>query len=244
MISIIKVEKIRKRNIPRQVAEQIINLIISGELKPGDKLPSEKQLEKMFGVSRPSIREALSALSMSEIIEMCHGEGSYVKNVEINNYIHPLAVKMLIQTGKVYELLETRLLIEPQIAGLAAKRAQKEELEELAKMIKDMEKEVLAGNLAQDEDTQFHLYLGKAAHNIILEEIMQNLAPLIRHHQMHTRQYSRFMPGRPLDVLEQHRSIYEAIRDGDSRKAKRFMQDHLEDVKRNCRHMESLIKST
>ena len=74
-----EVQRICKKKIPQEVAEQIINLISNGDLVPGEKLPTEKELVEMFGVSRPSIREDLSALEMAEIIEMRHGEGSFVR---------------------------------------------------------------------------------------------------------------------------------------------------------------------
>jgi len=241
---LIKVEKIYKRRIPQIVAEQIINLISTGQLKPGDKLPSEKQLEKMFGVSRPSIREALSALQMAEIIDMYHGEGSFVKEIDLNTHIHPLSVSMLIKTGKVYELLETRLLIEPEVAALAAQRAKREDLEELEQILTVMEEKVLAGDLAEEEDSRFHLLVSQASHNTILEDIIKNISPSIQYHQKYTRQYSRMIPGRPLTVLEQHRSIFNAIKRKDSKGAGKYMRIHLEDVKKKCQYIENLLART
>jgi len=232
--------EISKSKIPQQIAEHIINLISKGSLKPGDKLPSEKQLEEMFGVSRPSVREALSALSMGEIIEMRHGEGSFVRDIDFNTYIHPLAIKAFIKSGSVYELLETRILIEGEIAALAASRGTEEDACCLKNELKRMEKEIKLGRLAVELDLDFHLCLAKAAKNNYLLEIIKCLSEPIHNCQKYTRQYSRLLPGQPQEVLEQHFRIVDAVFQKKPGEAKAAMVNHLEKVIDKCRYIEEL----
>ncbi|MFZ7103048.1 MAG: FadR/GntR family transcriptional regulator [Peptococcaceae bacterium] len=237
----LEVKKISKRKIPQEIAEQIISLISNGELSPGDKLPTEKNLEEMFGVSRPSIREALSALEMAEIIEMRHGEGSFVRNIDLQTHIHPLAVKMLINSGAVYEMMTARQAIEGQTASLAAQFASPEEIRLMEKLLVDMQEGIKKGQLGEEEDLNFHLLIAKAAHNSILYHIMKNLGALIKHCQKHTRQYSRCIPGRPDDILSQHIRIFQAIANKKPREANKAMLEHLEDITLTCKNFESKL---
>ncbi|NLT94192.1 MAG: FadR family transcriptional regulator [Clostridia bacterium] len=233
-----EVQKIYKKKIPQEVAEQIINLISNGDLAPGEKLPSEKELEEMFGVSRPSIREALSALEMAEIIEMRHGEGSFVREIDINNHIHPLALKMLIKSGTVYEILDARKAIECHGAYLAALNAETQELSQIQEILNDMRNEINQGKIGEDIDLKFHLAISKASHNSILYQIMENMSELIKHCQKHTRQYSRWIPGRPEEIYHQHVLIFQAISSKRAQEAYQRMKDHLDDIISTCQKFE------
>jgi len=234
-----EVRKINKRKISREIAEQIISLVNKGNLQPGERLPTEKQLEEMFGVSRASVREALSALEMAEIIEMRHGEGSFVRDIDLNTHIHPLAVNRLIKSGIVYEMLQARKAIEGQTACLAAQNATAKDLEEIKRIIKKMEKEIKSGQLGEESDHMFHLLIAKAGKNTVLYRVVESLSELIKHCQKHTRQYSRCILGRPREVVDQHIKIFAAISKGRPAEAKQAMLDHLEDIENVCQKLES-----
>ncbi|MFZ5943088.1 MAG: FadR/GntR family transcriptional regulator [Bacillota bacterium] len=238
-----EVQKISKRKIPQEIAEQIITLISNGELMPGDRLPTEKKLEEMFGVSRPSIREALSALEMAEIIEMRHGEGSFIRDIDLHTHIHPLAVNILIKSGVVYEMLDARKAIEVNIAALAAENANEEDLGEIEKVLTKMQEEMRQGKLGEETDLSYHLIIAKASHNSILYQVMESLSELIKHCQKHTRQYSRCIPGRPQDILDQHKKIFQAIAERNPKKAKSAMLEHLEDITITCRQLENKLNN-
>jgi DNA-binding FadR family transcriptional regulator len=238
---LLEVQKISKRKIPQEIAEQIITLISNGDLAPGDKLPTEKKLEEMFGVSRPSIREALSALEMAEIIEMRHGEGSFIRDIDLNTHIHPLAVKMLIKSGTVYEILEARKAIEGYTVILAAQHATQEDLRDLENILAKMKEEMKLGHLGEENDLIFHLRIAKASHNSILYQVMESLSGLMKHCQKHTRQYSRCIPGRPREIVNQHIKIFQAIVNKKPNAAQKAMLDHLEDIRITCQNLENKL---
>ena len=115
---------IRTRKIYEQIVDQIGQLVAQGQLQPGDRLPSERELVERFQVSRASIREALSALEMMGLIEVRSGEGTFIRQVNIESVVTPLAWMLFIEKDTDLELYEARKILEVQAAGLAAERAE------------------------------------------------------------------------------------------------------------------------
>src|SRR6056297_2092576 len=117
-----KFEPIQKNRISEQIIDQIYSLIISGNLKPGDKMPSERELSEQFEVSRNSIREAIRILEILGFLVSKRGDGTYITEMSENIFEDYISKQNInIEHVKAYELIEARLMIEPKIVKLAAK---------------------------------------------------------------------------------------------------------------------------
>jgi len=130
---------IRPRKIYEEIVEQIKDLMAEGDLKPGDKLLSERELAERLQVSRASVREALRALEMMGFVEIRTGEGTFVREACSDAIIQPLAMFISIERGNFFEIYEVRKIFETAAARLAAERATSDELQKIAEALRQME---------------------------------------------------------------------------------------------------------
>ena len=176
-------EQVQPQKHYMHIARQIKNSIRDGELKVGEKLPSERNLATEFGASRASIREALSALEMLGLIVCKSGQGNYINADASEGTIDTELLKSLLIGHDPNEIFETRLELEPRLAGLAAERATKEELVEIreihtklasiAKRISSGDNEAMEEFL--EEDRKLHLSIGRCSHNSVLFTVFSAL---------------------------------------------------------------------
>ncbi|MGH2395301.1 MAG: FadR/GntR family transcriptional regulator, partial [Candidatus Limnocylindria bacterium] len=123
------IEPIKSTRIYEEIVRQIKTMIAEGRLKSGDQLPPERDLASKFVVSRTSVREALRALESLGFVEIRPGEGTFVRQVSVEELIEPLALVLAAQREAIGDLFEARRLLEPAIAGLAARRATPDEVQ-------------------------------------------------------------------------------------------------------------------
>ena len=223
-----KVEPINSTRIYEEIVRQIRTLISEGKLKSGDRLPPERELAERFKVSRPSVREALRTLESMGLIEIRLGEGTFVREISVDSLVEPLALVILTQRAAVGELFEARRLLEPPIAGLAARRSTKEEIQEMERILEEQAREVSAGRTGLAQDAAFHAAIAGSAHNRAITRIVHALIDLLTQ----SREESLQIPGRPTRSHQDHRRILEAIQRRDSASAERAMLDHLVAVER------------
>jgi GntR family transcriptional repressor for pyruvate dehydrogenase complex len=217
------VEPIKSTRIYEEIVRQVNELIAHGKLKSGDQLPPERDLAEKFRVSRTSVREALRALQSRGLIEIRAGEGAFVRDVSVETLIEPLALVILPHREAVAELFEARRLIEPSIAALAARRATREEIAEMDRILEDQAKEVVQGRTGMSQDTAFHGAIAQSAHNRAISRIVHALMDLL----VQSREESLHTPGRPTRSHEDHRRVLDAIKRRDEVAAHRAMLDHL-----------------
>jgi DNA-binding FadR family transcriptional regulator len=217
------VEPIKSTRIYEEIVRQIKTLVQEGRLKSGDKLPPERDLAERFKVSRTSVREALRALESMGLIEIRPGEGTFVREISVESLIAPLALVILTQREAVGELFEARRLLEPAIAGLAARRATKEEISEMERILEEQAKEVTAGRTGLAQDAAFHAAIASSAHNRAITRIVNALMDLLAQ----SREESLQIPGRPTRSHQDHRRVLQAIQQRDAASAQRGMLDHL-----------------
>lgn len=136
------VKPIKTKKIYEEIVEQIKELFAQGDLKPGDKLLSEREFAERLQVSRASVREALSALEAMGLIEIKPGEGTFIRQMGVSSIIEPLALLLLMEKDQVFELFELRKILEVEAAGLAALRATSEDVERMFEVIKKMEEDL------------------------------------------------------------------------------------------------------
>ncbi len=217
------VEPIKSTRIYQEIVRQVKQLIAEGKLKSGDRLPPERDLAEKFMVSRTSVREALRSLQSRGLIDIRAGEGAFIRDISVDTLIEPLALVILPHREAVGELFEARRLLEPAIAALAARRATREELGEMERILEEQAKEVAQGRTGMAQDTALHSAIANSAHNRAITRIVSALMDLLTQ----SREESLHTPGRPTRSHEDHRRILEAIQRRDEMAAHRAMLDHL-----------------
>jgi len=213
-----------------KIVEQVQDLIKEGKLKLGDKLPPEHTLAEKFGTSRPSVREALSALEILGVIESRGGKGNFIKD-NLNSPLYERRFKELEEEESPFELLEARKAVETEIAGLAAEKATSEDIREIEETLDRMENTLDDTPRVMEFDREFHIAIAKAAHNSILFQMMNYLADGLKESLwVNIKEKSWALPGHPQKYLEEHTKLLEAIKEGNKKAARRTMYSHLADV--------------
>ena len=213
--------------------EQIRNLIKEGKLKPGDKLPPEQMLAKNFGTSRPSVREALSALEILGITESRGGKGNFIKDTPWSPIFEQEVMK-LEEEESPFELLEARKALEIEIAGLAAKKASLEDINVIYESLHNMEKAL--GNIPKmmELDREFHINIARAAHNSLLFSMMTYMSNLLKEKLwVNMKEKTWNLPGYPQKYLKEHNEIFNAIKNKDSKNARKQISHHLAGVEKD-----------
>jgi len=216
-----------------KIVEQVRDLIKEGRLKPGDKLPPELVLAEEFGTSRPSVREALSALEILGITESRGGKGNFIKD-NLNFPLYEQKFRELEEEESPFELLEARKVVETEIVGLTAKKATEEEIAAIQESLDKMKSAVTNISEIMEFDREFHINVARAAHNSLLFSMMIYLADLLKEKLwINLKEKSWSIPGRPQKYFEEHNEILNAIKNKDSKRARNRMYDHLAGVERD-----------
>jgi len=218
-------ESIRRNKVYEEVARQLERLILT-KLHPGDKLPSERELAESLGVSRSSIRDAIRSLELVGLVEPRQGSGTVVREISAETLMNPLTSVLRHKIELVTELIDFRKMLEPPLAARAATHASAEELEEMEEILHRQEAKFRIGELAVEEDSEFHYAIAMASGNSVVLKVLDFLMDLLRD----TRERSLQTEGRPQKSLAGHRKILAAIKKRDAEAAKAAMRHHIEDV--------------
>ena len=163
------------KTLAEQVADGIMNLIQETPYKAGDKLPTEKELCESTGAGRNTVREALKILASRNVLEIRQGAGTFVSEKQ-GIPDDPLGFSMVNDHVKLTkDLLQVRIMLEPQIAALAAQCAKEHEIKELEEILEEMEAAMKKREDYSELDTKFHTKIAQCTHNIVME----NLLPVI-----------------------------------------------------------------
>jgi len=223
---------IRTSKVYEQVIEQIKDMIYRGDLKRGDKLPSERELKENLDVSRASIREAFSALEMIGLIESRPGEGTFIKTDAEDNLLEPLSLVLLLEENVAQELIEVRKVLETDCVKLAAERIEEEEVEKLSDLLQKMKERTGFEQESIELDRDFHHTIAEAARNKVLFYVMTSIMDAMDFHIKHTRTKLVSRPETMDQFTVQHEKIFQAVRDGDQEKAMEHMSNHLDYVEK------------
>jgi GntR family transcriptional repressor for pyruvate dehydrogenase complex len=221
-------QAVKKHRIHEEIVEQIRREVAEGRLRPGDQLPSERELSERFQVSRASVREALRSLESIGLVMIKSGEGTYVA-ASLETLFSPLASAILQQKDALLDIFEVRKLIEPEIAALAAKRAGPEEIREMEEILENQAQQIAQGHTGMDADTAFHSVLTQSTKNKVFLRLNDAVVDSLRE----TRERSLQIRGRPARSLAGHRVILAAIQARDPARARRAMLQHLTAIERN-----------
>ena len=189
----------------------------------GDRLPPERDLAAAHNVSRPTIREAIIALELDGLIEVRMGSGVYVKAVR------PVGTDPVAMDVGPFELTEARLILEAEVAALAATLITAEELLELEKLLEAMEQGNHGGN-GETADRQFHQCIADATRNGAMSAVVDSLWSIHGRSPQCVRMFEKMRAKGYRPVISEHRAIFEALRAHDSPAARSAMRDHLKRV--------------
>jgi GntR family transcriptional regulator, transcriptional repressor for pyruvate dehydrogenase complex len=211
-----------------EVARQLRALMERGVLRPGDQLPPERDLAARFGVSRATVRQALSALQSAGLVESLVGRGTFARADGATASVTGLVEALRMAQGTLSDQLDVRRLIEPQVAREAAIRAQPDDLAFIRESIARQETRAARRQPFVEEDSAFHLAIARATGNPLLAKMVEGIHGLLRESRersLATEEGVRFS-------LEGHRRIAAALLDGDGQAAYDAMVAHLLDVER------------
>lgn len=222
-----KFEPIKPKKVSTQIAEQIRSSILNGDFTPGDKLPPERELAEMFGVSRPSVREAINALASSGLVESFQGGGTVVKSLMESAAGNPLSELIRIEGERALDVIEVRMGIETWTAWYAAQRALPEDIAKLENIIDEMGRNLAGLKPSENLDANFHTVIARATRNVVWLHLMQSIFDAMKEFQRNVWRAVYLTETDHRMLFGHHRAIFEAIRERDPERAREAMLKHL-----------------
>lgn len=216
----------KRNSLSEDIVDRLLSLIRERELRPGDKLPPERELAAMMEVSRPSLREALRALAIMNIIEIRQGDGTYVSSLEPKLLMAHLDFVFTLTDATYLELFEARRILEAGIVMLAAERITDEEIADLEACVERSAENIHNAQAILESDLELHETIAKVAKNEILEQFMVSIRQLGRVSRSRTVE----LKGVPEQSVQDHREIVQALKSRDPKAARRAMLRHLYNV--------------
>jgi GntR family transcriptional repressor for pyruvate dehydrogenase complex len=221
----------RKHDLRQRVVGHVVELIRTGNLRPGDRLPPERELVEIFSISRPSLREAMRALSTLGIVESRHGGGTFVTDLDARTLLAPLDIFLQLSQVNIEDTFESRRVVEMEIVRKAAMQAKRADIADLKEMI------AAHANIQKDPvgfrilDSRFHEKLSAIAGNAVLQRVAYGLYNM----DLHIRRRATAEPGLIAQSTEDHAGIAAAIAAHDPDRAAQAMAQHLAHIKESTK---------
>ena len=221
------IQTVEPQRLYRQIAEQLRQLMASGEFAVGSRLPAERDLAAQLGVSRPSVREALIALEVEGMIEVRTGSGIYVQSTtQTKNTKAPAPIDTSAEWGPL-EVMSARILVESEVAALAAQNAQKTDIQAIRAGLQQMKQEAARNEMPREGDEAFHAAIAQACGNSVLLDTVQRFWQA-RKGPLFERLGDYFEhPASWKAAIAEHQSVLDAIEAHDTSAARKAMQKHL-----------------
>lgn len=221
-------QSVKAQRISDEIVDQIKEALFDGKIRAGDRLPTERELAEQFSSSRTTVREALRTLEQEGVLQIKKGINGGIFVVEIDHKPVTKSIHTLLRLNRITidDIAESRLMLEPGLARLAAQRATRQDLVEIERVIDAMHSTIEDDETPAEYDLMFHKLIARAAHNPLLEMLAGSML------EVATKTITEIHPG--LDtlrhVLQRHREVFEAIsaRDGDL--AQKAMHGHIVDI--------------
>ena len=221
---------VRSSRLYEQIVQQIEDSVLKGTLKTGDQLPSERELAEQFGVSRTAVREAIKALGEKGLVESFSGRGTFITNGTSHAIRQSLDLMMKIgQSAGSTHLAEVRDILEPEIAALAAARAEDQHLASMREAVAVMDRSKHNAEAFIEADLDFHLGMAEAAANPLILSLIDSIVGLLREQRMRIFQAE----GGPERGQYHHKRILKAVENRDPERARQCMRAHLKQVRQD-----------
>lgn len=228
----LKFHKIERPTITETIIDQIKEMILSGAMKKGQRLPPERELAEMLSVGRTSVREAIRALQYMGILEVRSGDGTFLSE-NLSLLSDHFKTSFLIKQYSVMEMVEARKVIEVETVCLAAERSSEEERKNLLVLFeksKEFKNDVSA---FLNADFAFHIKIARMSHNSVLVEFVKAMRELTLEENLDVVK----KPGQIQTAINFHKEIMDAIYAFDPVKARSVMLEHLEDIEQTVREI-------
>ena len=222
----------RLPGLAQRVREEILAMVSSGDLKPGDRLPAERSLAQKLGVSRNVVREALRSLASMNVVDIRQGSGAFVSSLDIDSLIAPLEYAVALDQAALEHLAEARLVLEPAIASLAAERATEGDVAALRAIVRDSRVLVDDPDRFVEADVTLHRKIVEIARNPVLGRVIESLGRLIRA----SHEFTTTSGAIRVQAARDHDRVVETLAARDAAGAAAAMRDHL-------MHVESVLVS-
>jgi GntR family transcriptional repressor for pyruvate dehydrogenase complex len=222
-----QLHNLQGQRLHESIVQRFHALIREGSLEHGAKLPAERVLAEQLKVSRSSVREAIRTLELQGLVVSKHGSGTFI-NTQCLDAVTTLMTSNLgeglgVGEAQLRDIFEVRHLLEPQLAALAAQRATPKDVERLAAILEEQQRQIMEGETGVDADTEFHFALATATHNTALVKVVSAVEDVLRQ----SRDQSLQQPGRPERSLASHHQILGMVRAGNHLGAREAMEHHL-----------------
>lgn len=213
----------RRELLTDDIVKRLVGLILDAGLRPGDKLPSERELMVRLSVGRSSLREAVRTLAALGVVDVRVGSGMFVADGESSVLTMPLSWGLLMGERSAQEVVEARRVVEVELAGLAAERATEAEIAAIGEKLALMSASLNDAEAFARYDLEFHMAVARAAHNQVLFHVLDTLRHVLR------AWFVEVFPRRTdkTEPIRKHEPVLAAIRAGDPAAARSAMADHL-----------------
>ena len=221
-------DPIRKSGVAEEISARLLKMIKDKQLLPGEKLPAERELAAMLQVSRPSLREALRALAIMNIIEIRQGDGTYVTSLEPDLLVQHLDFVVTLDDATILQLFEARKIVEVGVAALAARHTTSEQASRLERILEKSQDSLNDPQAFLEVDLELHECITDTAGNPFIKRFLTSLSRL----GLASRSRTVEIPGVRELTVQDHRAIVAAINAGDEDAAADAMLTHLDNVEK------------
>jgi GntR family transcriptional regulator, transcriptional repressor for pyruvate dehydrogenase complex len=224
---------VERSALSQQVADRILQMIRERQLKPGDRLPSERELATLMNVGRPALREALRALSMMNIIEIRQGAGAYITNLDTAQLVQHLDFVFSLDDSAILDLFDARKIVEVGIIELAAQRITDADIADLEASLQNSQATMHDAELFLLADLEMHALIARISRNPILIRFMESIHTL----GLASRRRTGRLTGVAQQSINDHRRIVEALKARDPQAACHAMLSHLAKVEEKLKQI-------
>jgi GntR family transcriptional repressor for pyruvate dehydrogenase complex len=233
---------VKPKKISEEIVKQLRDLIFSGKLQPGKKLPPERELAKSLNVSRPPLREALNTLQGMGIIEIQQGNRSFVRPITTRSIYDPLVSYSKESPQNILQVFEVRKYLDIGAVSLAAERATPKQIMKLEKFVDQLEGDLKKGRLGAKPDLDFHMEIVKITGNHVYHHLVSTIYDLLQEEYRIAWGGIFNNPESKTVLLEQHKKIVSAIKMNNPQKGRRSAREHLDYAEKKW--AEALLQKT
>lgn len=224
MSSVPRIDLTQREALSQEIARKLIDYLLSGEITPGTRMPSERQLASELGVGRSAVREALKSLGLLGLIEVRPGDGTYLRRPDAELLPRVIEWGLLLGEQRTLDLVEARQHLEVVVARLAAEHRDDDDLKQLKKALDRMNKPAKNTEAFVEADVEFHLAMAQAGKNGVLLDVLRSIRSLLRVWILR----AIVEAGETDSSYKEHLPIYEAIRDQRADAAADAMTIHMD----------------
>ena len=225
----------KRTRIPEEIVSQVLKLVRDGTLKPGDRLPPERELAQQLNVSRASVREAMRLMDMQGLVIIRPGSGTFITEDTVEVIVQAFSSLLSGPASAASDIFEMRLILEPQVVSLAAERTSDADVRRMEEILRQQEEDIANGGTGVEFDSEFHFAIAQATNNSALIAVTQAISDLLSQ----SRDSTLLSPERSNQSLESHRRILETIKNRQSKSAEVAMHQHIADIDRRVHNLSS-----